>query len=79
MNQTQVYICPFSLELPSYPFPPLLITELWFDVPESYFPDGTTGKNLPAIAGDIGDPGSIPGSGKFHGAGNGNPLQYSWG
>ena len=25
-----------------------------------------------------GDPGSIPGSGKFHGGGHGNPLQYSY-
>ena len=24
-----------------------------------------------------GDPGSIPGSGRFSGEGNGNPLQYS--
>ena len=30
-------------------------------------------KNLP---GDAGDLGSIPGSGKFPGEGNGNPLQY---
>ena len=34
-------------------------------------------KNLPAIAGDARDSGSIPGSGKSHGGGNGNPLQYS--
>ena len=25
----------------------------------------------------VGDPGSIPGSGRSHGEGNGNPLQYS--
>ena len=31
-------------------------------------------KNLPANAGDVG---SIPGSGRFHVGGNGNPLQYS--
>ena len=34
-------------------------------------------KNLPANAGDIRDTGSIPGSEKFPGEGNGNPLQYS--
>ena len=34
-------------------------------------------KNPPANAGDIGDAGSIPGSGKFPREGNGNPLQYS--
>ena len=34
-------------------------------------------KNLPANAGDIRDVGSIPGSGRSLGTGNGNPLQYS--
>ena len=32
-------------------------------------------KNLPVNAGD---PRSIPGSGRFPGEGNGNPLQYTW-
>ena len=31
-------------------------------------------KNLPATAGDIRDPGSIPGWGRSPGGGNGNPL-----
>ena len=34
-------------------------------------------KNLPANAGDIRDAGSIPGSERCPGEGNGNPLQYS--
>ena len=34
-------------------------------------------KNLPANAGDAKDAGSIPGSGRSPGEGNGNPLQYS--
>ena len=34
-------------------------------------------KNLPANAGDPGDTGLIPGSGKSPGEENGNPLQYS--
>ena len=37
-------------------------------------------KNLPAREGDVEDAvdmGSIPGSGRSHGAGNGNALQYS--
>ena len=34
-------------------------------------------KNPPASAGDIGDTGSIPGSGRSPGEGNGKPLQYS--
>ena len=37
------------------------------------FPDGMVVKN-PAKAGDVG---SIPGSGRPPGGGNGNPLQYS--
>ena len=38
------------------------------------FPGGSDGKES---AGDAGDPGSIPGSGRSPGEGNGNPLQYS--
>ena len=34
-------------------------------------------KNLPANAGDIRDMGSISGSRRSPGEGNGNPLQYS--
>ena len=34
-------------------------------------------KNLPASAGEEGDSGSIPGSGRYPGGGNGNPTQYS--
>ena len=38
------------------------------------FPGGSVVKNCPAITGDVG---SIPGSGRSLGVGNGNPLQYS--
>ena len=38
------------------------------------FPGGSVVKNQPANAGDMG---SIPGSGRSPGDGNGNPLQYS--
>ena len=41
------------------------------------FPGGSIVKNLPANAGDAGDLGSIPGSERSPGEGNGNPLQYS--
>ena len=34
-------------------------------------------KNLPTNAGDAGDTGLIPGSGRSPGIGNGNPLKYS--
>ena len=33
-------------------------------------------KNLPENAGNVRDMGSIPGSGRSPGEGNGNPLQY---
>ena len=35
-------------------------------------------KNPPANTGDARDMGLIPGWGKSHGVGNGNPLQYSF-
>ena len=38
------------------------------------FPGGSVVNNLPANAGDMG---SIPGSGRSPGGGNGNPLHYS--
>ena len=41
------------------------------------FPGGSVVKNLPAIARDSGDRGSISGSGRPPGGGNGNPFQYS--
>ena len=41
------------------------------------FPDGSAGKESACSAGDMEDAGSIPGSGRFPGEGNGNPLQYS--
>ena len=37
-------------------------------------PDGSVGKES---AGNVEDPGSIPGWGRSPGEGNGNPLQYS--
>ena len=41
------------------------------------FPDGSVVKNSLVIAGDAGDMGSILGSGRSPGKGNGYPLQYS--
>ena len=44
----------------------------------SVFPDGAAVKNLPANAGNAETfAGSIAGSGRCSGVGNGNPLQYS--
>ena len=39
------------------------------------FPGGTNGKES---AFNADDPSSIPGSGRFSGEGNGNPLQHSY-
>ena len=45
------------------------------DAPEQQdFPDSSDSK---ASAYNVGDLGSIPGSGRSSGEGNGNPLQYS--
>ena len=41
------------------------------------FPGGSDGKASAYNAYHVGDPGSIPGSGRSPGEGNGTPLQYS--
>ena len=41
------------------------------------FSDDSVGKKYACNAGDTGDTGSIPGSGRSPGGGNGNLLQYS--
>ena len=41
------------------------------------FPGGSVVKNLLVNAGDTGDSGLIPGSGRSPGEGHGNPLCYS--
>ena len=43
-------------------------------MPLAGFPGGSEVK---ASASNVGDPGSIPGLGRFPAEGNGNPLQYS--
>ena len=40
-------------------------------------PSWLSGKSLPASARDARDVGSIPGSGRSSGGGNGKPLEYS--
>ena len=41
------------------------------------FPSGSLGKEPACNAGDAGDMGSIPGLGRPHGRGHGNPFQHS--
>ena len=53
-----------------------LIFILYYDTIDQGFPGGTMVKNPPANARDIGDSGLIPGSGRFPGVENDNPLQY---
>ena len=49
-------------------------TNIFTDIALFGFPGGSDGK---ASACNVGDPGSIPGSGRSPGEGNGNPLQDS--
>ena len=48
--------------------------KFWEEAEDLGFPGGLAGK---ASARNAGDLGSIPGSGRSPGEGNGNPLQYS--
>ena len=55
-----------------------VIKSLSFLIPSHFqkgFPDSSVGKES---ACNVGDPGSIPGSGRSPGEGIGYPLQYSW-
>ena len=49
----------------------------WGGVVGGWFSGDTVVKNLLANAGDARNVGSIPGSGRTPGGGNGNPFQYS--
>ena len=41
------------------------------------FLNGSAGKEFACNAGDTGNAGSVPGSGRSSGGGNGNPFQFS--
>ena len=43
-----------------------------------WLPRWLSDKESACNAGDAGDAGSVPGLGRSHGGGNGNPLQYSY-
>ena len=55
-----------------------MLTDLFLFIDSLWFPGVAVVKGLPASEGDAGDTGLIPGSGRFPGEGNGNPLQYSY-
>ena len=62
------------------PLPSFIYSELWFSTGASQVVlvvKKKKKKNQPANAGDTRDTGSIPGSGRSPGKGNGNPFQYS--
>ena len=48
----------------------------WFQVGKGVHQDVPGGSDGKASVYNVGDPGSIPGSGRSPGEGNGNPLQY---
>ena len=52
-------------------------TYLYFHVHSQSFPGGTSGKDMPANAGDIREAGSTPRSGRSPGIAHDKPLQYS--
>ena len=56
--------------------PSIWLTDAWQNTSTRGFPGGSLVKNLPADAGDAGNEGLIPGSGRSPGGGHGNPLQY---
>ena len=53
-----------------------VVSKCWLPILE-FIPGGSMAKNPPANAGDAGDEVSIPGLGRYPGAGNRKPLQYS--
>ena len=81
---TVAYQAPLSLEFSrqeywsglSCPSPGMFLTQgLNLGLLHCHFPGGSDGK---ASTYNVGDPGLIPGLGRFSGEGNGNPLQYSY-
>ena len=50
---------------------------VWISLENSLLPLWLSSKESACNAGDTGDTGLIPGSGRSPGGGNGNPLQYS--
>ena len=55
---------------------PSLSVNPWGIRARTVFPSDSAGKEFACSSGDSGDTGSIPGSGRPPGKGNGNPLQY---
>ena len=71
----QMETCAFSVSL-SHPTNHMSLNSVALPFTTG-FPGGTVVQNLPANAGDTRHMGSIPGSERSPGVGNGEPLQYS--
>ena len=74
INQTVLFLTSYSYSDIVFVFS-LLISSCLFTSFFFYCLD--CGSDIKASACSAGDPGSIPGLGRFPGEGNGNPLQYS--
>ena len=53
------------------------VISLFFNTLSRFIMGFPGGSEVKASASNAGDPGSFPGSGRYPGEGNGNPLQYS--
>ena len=54
-----------------------LLLDILLFIQDRVTPDVSVGKEPTCNSGDTVDTGSVPGSGRSRGGGNGNPLQYS--
>ena len=72
--QNSVSLCPASFCTLR---PNLLLLQVFLDFLTFAFQGFPGGSQVKASASNVGDLGSIPGSGRSPGEGNGNPLQYS--
>ena len=67
---------PLHSYLPYCPSKPLSLAMITFTLP-LYFRTSLVAQPIKASVCNVGDPGSVPVSGRSPGEGNGNPLQYS--
>ena len=63
--------------MPEILLPEIHPQEISLNMLKTQLPGGSVVKHQPATAGEAGDVGSIPGSGRSPGEGHGTPLQYS--
>ena len=63
--------------MPEILLPEIHPQEISLNMLKTQLPGGSVVKHQPATAGEAGDVGSIPGSGRSPGVGNANPFQFS--